>query len=369
MRHKRVLLIGTGGGNDIFSTMLAAMSLWDKGWRWEECSIAGVLSPFHRYRNIDLVADGFNLITPNSERWLRRKDYEKKIGFVDAAVSQMINEEPALNIKQIFGLSLAKGSVGLAESLRLLAKDFDYFVLVDIGGDILYRGRKDYRVLSPMFDLPGCLFEAGPGTDGELEPEAIESALAAAGSQRYDLSPVIIDSWEEMYGRWVAGIREGRTVPMTIEAFRSDEPIIVREYRARAHLGNLRLYSKFEHRIKTNLCRHFFLLEPQKINNPFAVASDSPFDWFVKTQVLQHRTNCEANLEYWTMGDKLFQFLTPSPLFRSAEKLMMLRLGLNDLGRSCDGAWLFVDDWNLVNNEFPGLEITQDIGLLKITPD
>ncbi len=366
MKLDKVLFVGTGGGNDIFSCVLAADALWRMGWCWDEAIIAGVLSPFHYHTGVEEVDDacGLYAIGPSAKRFVCRNDESTQIGFVDAEVSKMVfagdGDCLRLNILGVCGLSLEKGSVGLAEVFKIFAEEGAFTVLVDVGGDIFYRGKEDTHVLSPMFDsivlrafvdsaAPGILFEAGPGTDGEMDPEALEEVLAKAEAVEHPLLSETVDEWEKLYEKWIAPVRTGRTVPTTIQAFRSEEKILKLTYKARAHIGYTKIYHNFEQRINTELCKKFFLVEPRKIINPFAVQCFNPLDWFRKTQVLQHQTNCEANLEYCDLTGELVQILTPSPLFPQSDRIRLIHQGLQDLNDGIyDTAWIFKQDWREV---------------------
>ncbi|TSC83274.1 MAG: hypothetical protein G01um101419_104 [Parcubacteria group bacterium Gr01-1014_19] len=376
MKLDKVLFVGTGGGNDIFSCMLAADALWRMGWRWDEAMIAGVLSPFHHHTGVEVVDDDCELYVtgPNAKRFICRNDKSTQIGFVDAEVSKMVfardGDALRLNIMGVCGLSLQKGSTGLAEVFKILAEEGAFTVLVDVGGDIFYRGKEDTHVLSPMFDsivlrafvdsaAPGILFEAGPGTDGEMDPEALEEALAKAQAVEHPLLVETVDKWEALYEKWIAPVRTGRTVPTTIQAYRSKEKILKLTYKARAHLGDTKIYHNFEQRINTELCKKFFLVEPRKISNPFAVDCDSPLDWFVATQVEQHQTNCEANLEYLQFGNRFHQFLTPSPLFPEDVRKWLTVKGFADFMQGvCDVIVMFTDDWQKISDTFSGSPIS-----------
>lgn len=85
--HESVLFMGTGGGNDIFSNLLAEPQLWSYGWRWDFAGIAGMLSPFHRHTVQETDIEGVGRILPQSQRFLLNRGYEREIPFVDAAVS------------------------------------------------------------------------------------------------------------------------------------------------------------------------------------------------------------------------------------------------------------------------------------------
>ncbi|MFA5135629.1 MAG: DUF1152 domain-containing protein [Patescibacteria group bacterium] len=347
MRVNKILFVGTGGGNDIFSTWLAGMALADLGWQWKEFAVAGVLSPFHDHSSKEHGC-GISTTEPQDTRSMFDGT---PIKFVDAAVAAMCADMGT----QVYGLSLARGTVGLVEAFKCLAKEYDYIVLVDVGGDIFYRGAQDQHILSPMFDamvlrafidsgVPGTLFEAGPGTDGEMEPDALQEALERCDARKYRLTASVIEEWQSLYRQWIEPVRPGRTVPMTLEAYESYRMFLKKEYRCRAHIGQYRAYTTFQQTISTLLCQNFYLVEPA-LWNPFAVACDDPMDWFYKTQVQQHRTSNEANLEYAHVWGELAQFVTPSPMFSADEQKDLIRRCLANLEQhQYDCAYMFPED-------------------------
>lgn len=372
----RVLFVGTGGGNDVFSTTLAILALRDLGWLWESCSIAGVLSPFHRHAGV--VPQGPApwspvIITERARRFVPRTP-EKEIGFMDAAVAKMVDMELALRVDRVIGLDLRHGTEGLTQAFAGLADRFDTVILVDVGGDIFFRGPdKDPRVLSPMFDamvlralcdspLPGILFEAGPGTDGELSPEAMRAILSEPNVASHQLEPSTMSVWRELFKRYVEPVRPGRTVPMTIRAYGKGTGTFTMPYRARAHAGSRRWYATFDHEIDAGLCTALYLTDPRTVVNPFAVACTDPLDWFRKTQIAIGRTNCEANLEYLVTPGGPIQILTPSPLFAADDREQILLSALEDLrDGACDGALLLPDDAPFVERNLPtGIALDAD---------
>lgn len=362
---RRALFVGIGGGNDVFSALLAASSLKRIGWKWDECAFAGVLSPFHSHRVERTSIGGFYKIDRFSTREVRRNDRTIEIGFVDATVAKIVSGDSDLG-SGVYGLSLCEGSRGLSRTFKALSGIYDLIVLVDVGGDCFYGGPRDRHVLSPMFDamtlrgfveagIPGFLFEAGPGTDGELEPEALEESLAACRAEAFPLDPRDVGRWSEIYEGFIAPVRTGNTVPRSLEAFSSSDEILVRPYRVRAHVGDRKLYVTLEQRIKTKLCRSFFLADPKEIKNPFAVECSDPLDWFIKTQIAQARTNCEANLEFLRVGGFLCQFATPSPLFSEADRQALLGMCLKEFrDGSCDFIWLLPEDWERAEAAWSG---------------
>lgn len=331
MNYNKVLFVGTGGGNDIYSTLLAVMSLHERGWRWNSCDIAGVLSPFQTHSTTPTAVPNVVKVNPSSQRKLVLRTGETlDLGFVDARVSEILPFlPPEYNVQQVLGLELHKGTHGLSRSIQELAKEYDHFVLVDIGGDILYSGTVNTHILSPMFDacclaaftqanVPCTLFEAGPGTDGEIDAPILEHLLAAYNAITTPLNPDIVEQWHNIFLHWLAFTRTGRTVPMTYACFKSDQTSTVMDYRARNSFLNERHYAVFEHTISNALCKNYYLIDPYEINNPFAVTCSDPMDWFYKTQIKQHFTNNEANCQFWRRQvagkSQLVFFLTPSPL-------------------------------------------------------
>lgn len=374
MKIEKILFVGIGGGNDVFSGLLAAMSLWNIGWRWRVCDFAGVLSPFHAYSGMQeyfhIHHSGKHVVIgSDSQRFIRRKHSLEKIGFVDATVSNMLQNSLMFRGSKVLGLSLEGGTVELAKTFRGLSNDYNYIVLVDLGGDCFYRGAEDKHILSPMFDAitlkafidskaRGILFEAGPGSDGEMEPDVLEQLLTGPdlNAEICPLDSHIMDQWSKMYTDWIQPVRRGHTVPNTIAAFHSTEEIMTVKHQARAHIGTLKKFWQFDQRIKTSLCKKFYLIDPKKIRNPFAIQCADPVSWFTGTQACIVRTNCEANLEYVKSGDDILQFVTPSPLFYGSDKAELINVALESLeGGQYDGAMMFDAEWSFFKNKWPNL--------------
>lgn len=356
----KVLFVGIGGGNDIFSTLLVALALKKAGWKWSEAGIAGVLSPFHTHYNKVTNIPNVVRITPGSTRFLTTNHTPPvNIGFIDAAVSRLLAEDDirsACNITDQLGISLEQGSYGVSTAFSHLSQIYDFIVLVDVGGDCFYGGKDDAGILSPMFDAlalrgfcdssaRGLLAEFGPGTDCELGPESLEEKLDCLSSEEVPVKPDTMAQWEHLYRTYIASVRTGRTVPNSIAAYASQDDMLSIPFKVRAHIGTVRMYDERVQKVKPANCKSIYLVDPRKIHNPFAVQCTDPLGWFTETQSLQHRTNCEANLEYYRKDGKLIQLLTPSPLFSITDQQKMIECGLDGLrsGR-CDACIMFTED-------------------------
>ena len=380
-QHENVLFVGIGGGNDIFSTLLAMSALRYLGWSWKRCAIAGALSPFHDHDVIATGARCLRVIKTTSKRYIptRVGAAERRIEFVDATVSRLARDL-LVTCDGVFGLDLRRGSLGLVRTFRHLAARYDQIVLVDLGGDCLYRGASDTHVLSPMFDamvlrafidakVPGLLFEAGPGTDGEIDPEPLRQALFEVGAEPHDVHPHAIAKFERLYREHIAQVRPGHTVRNTIRAFHSTDKNLTVMHGTKAIIGNFRREHSIMQRINTDLCKQFFLIEPRKLRNPFMLRCDGPKDWFCKTQIKQTRTTTEADLQYLRVSDEIWRFATPSPLFAPDWRRIMLERLLDELwlGQTCDAMWFLPADWAQLSPEHTqDFDAIDDQGLLAV---
>lgn len=362
--EERVLFVGIGGGNDDFSCLLLAQALRNCGAFWTAFDVAGVLSPFHHHTVEPTDVHGFYRNLPTSERFVVRNDGTKGIGFVGSQVAKIAAARcDVTDVDRSYSLSLQEGTVGLARTFRELATRYQRIVLVDIGGDVLYAGERDNHVLSPLFDaltlkgfvdsgVQGDLVVAGPGTDGELEPEALRESLETLGGLRCSgpISARSIERWERLYCRYIKHYRQGNTVPALLTAYNSRDKEVARVVTARAKVGDRRWDAPFTQRIDTALCRRYYMLNPAKVAaaNPVAVSCGSPGEWFLKTQ--QHRrVGSEISMQYSKECDGLFQFATPSPLFSTEKRAEICNVALDDLEAGvCDTVLMHSEDWMLV---------------------
>lgn len=361
---KNILFVGMGGGNDIFSTLLAIASLKEDSWSWRRCGIAGPISPFFRYGGIEPLGllkrpeiDVYRA-TPDMTRFLLRRDMQHDIGLVNAAVARMLQHDNPLEVQEHLALPLSHGSVGLQIAFQQLASTYDYFVLIDVGGDVLYSGSQDRHVISPMYDaivlrafidsgVQGTIFLAGPNTDGETDIESLAPSLLMCQPEIRPLKKSVIDWWDGAYDKYIANSRRGNTVPRTVQAFRSAEPILTFTHRTEERLGETKMFVEFPQRVSTKMCQNYYLIDPWRVQNPFAVGCASSLEWFVKTQAQQQATHNEANMQYLEADEnRIWQFLTPSPLLANDQRIKLMHQGLDELQKKIyDKALIHRRDW------------------------
>lgn len=178
--YNNILFIGTGGGNDIFSSLYIA----DKMRGQLKYSISGVLSPAATHYFNNNIEQCVNVLDNSVERYLGNK----KISFIDDMILDIIDKYQYHPTK-VFELSLKYGlkELGIQFNNTIRNENFDCICFVDMGGDILGR-KEDNTLLSPLMDFT-CLYlskyvdvdcfliEFGLGTDGELRDNSINNIM------------------------------------------------------------------------------------------------------------------------------------------------------------------------------------------------
>lgn len=239
-KGNRILLLGTGGGSDIFSCLLVAKMLS----RYNpniKIDLGGMLSPAavhtynHRYVE-NPVTQFWNdtVITRNLE-----DKNNTEISFIDNVLPRAIESMGLGGIVDLkIHLSCKYGTERLTYALRDWCNlhQYDYILGVDVGGDILLK-RDSKTVLSPVMDwtclyvmknqkIPSFVLEFGYGLDGESEG----SILSNVGKNVYNNFTKDIlgiddpEGWEKdlasfgkMFNTVMKPVRSGHTIPLFIE--------------------------------------------------------------------------------------------------------------------------------------------------------
>ena len=181
---KKALLVGTGGGNDICSTTLIAAYLQNKG---IQVDIAGVNSPAARH-TYDCVPEETINVVSSAKRFIPYRG-GVEVRYIDNLLPSLCRQN-GLKV-EVFNFSFLFGTDRLIADLNQFVKNrkYDIVIAVDVGGDILARGKEDPTILSPLMDfstlhvlsqldVPTALVEFGLQTDQELRPVGCAEILS-----------------------------------------------------------------------------------------------------------------------------------------------------------------------------------------------
>ncbi len=173
---RRALFVGIGGGGDVVTASVLALSFERCGGEaviasivWERLSVDPVPGPVKLDELIGAeLRDGYAIV--DSDTYAIRGG--KRV------VPQIANVAKALE-RKLYALEIVGGVEGLVNGLRNLVKDLgiDLVVGIDVGGDALALGTEE-SLWSPLADAIGVAALAGldrsilaiasPGADGEL---------------------------------------------------------------------------------------------------------------------------------------------------------------------------------------------------------
>lgn len=248
-KAKRVLLIGTGGGSDIFSCLLVADILVRTN-PDIYIDIAGMLSPasLHTYtyrhsEEVTFIENPMTFFYPTTKIKRTLEDKNKtEISFVDNhfwnAIFEMNLEH---DIGDVFHLSCRYGTQRLVDAMRdwCAIRQYDYVLGVDVGGDIL-APKTCKTILSPIMDwttlfvlkslkTPSYILEFGYGLDGEAEGSIYENCPYLNGypivkdfMNNVEGWNYCFDNFQGMYHNVMKPVRSGHTVPLFLEKSKMD---------------------------------------------------------------------------------------------------------------------------------------------------
>lgn len=249
-KPKRILVVGTGGGSDLFSCLLVVAYI-KRRWPNTKIDLAGMLSPAatHSYKDMSLSSKStvenavtfFDGLTTMSRKLNNRAETE--LTFVDnhlwTAIKHMGLEGA---VENTYHLSCRYGSATLEYRFKDLCQSrcYDYVLGIDVGGDII-APISSPTIMSPIMDwsclhilkecgLPSYILEYGFGLDGESEgsfyqniscvlpkltKDAIQSMITTDAIDIYDGSA--FGKFSKMFEEVMKPIRSGHTVPLFLE--------------------------------------------------------------------------------------------------------------------------------------------------------
>ena len=209
-KYNRALVVGTGGGNDIVSATLISDYLSKQG---IICDVAGILSPGAIHEFGSEYEKPVNLIEGEIKRYINSKE-KREISFIDSDLPELAKslEYP---VNRFYEFSTKYGTKELLDSVNNLIEEnnYDLFLGVDVGGDILSEFNKDKNILSPLMDfttlhllgkvnVDSYLVQFGLGTDGELRKERIGEILSELNQKNLILGEASIGNEDSEIARF-----------------------------------------------------------------------------------------------------------------------------------------------------------------------
>ena len=151
-KYKKVLVLAVGGGNDSVSTLLLQLQLNKKfGYSPDTIDIVAVLPDCLDYQN--LTPTSHPLIGIINESTTRSVQGYVMNAFPERILAQNKDIFNELSVREVFGISMKQGSIGVANALQhLVSQDsYDCILGIDVGGDFVAH-KDNLEVLSPMMD-------------------------------------------------------------------------------------------------------------------------------------------------------------------------------------------------------------------------
>lgn len=401
-KYKKALVLAVGGGNDSVSTVLLQLEL-NKQFHYkpEHIDIVAVLPDCLEYYN--LLKTKHNLIskiTENSKRLVGNKEINS---FPERVLFNNKNLFKELNIKNIFGLSMEKGSIGILESLKyLLKEDYDLILSIDVGGDFIAH-KDNIEVLSPMMDgymlyalksLKSYIEESnkktdmlfsvfGLGTDGESTPEMLDKALDLLPNVKsYKFNKKNISEFIDFYYGIVEKDRYSRTTDFTIKEILEEPHENPTLFRGRFHTKLNKnekskiYYGNFNHfQDKKFFGRYYLFKDISLINNNYSHKSRNGLEWFLKVQTQKTKINHELNGQTYNLekiiNSKNFDketlfFGTPSRKFNKNQQIEIIK-DINDMliNKVVDYAIVYKEYIEYLSDNIKKIELKNDLILIS----
>lgn len=401
-KYKKTLVLAVGGGNDSVSTLLLQLQLQkDFGYNPDHIDIAAVLPDCLQYENMESTnIELCSTITPNSIRKIKHKELS---AFPERILSQNKNVIPELNINNVLGLSMSKGSIGIKETLIQLveSENYDLILAIDVGGDFIAH-KDNLDVLSPMMDgymlyaLKGLekhikenhlktslLFSIfGLGTDGESTPEMLDKAMSLIPDiTEYSFDKEHILPFVKFYRNTVEKNRYSRTTDYTILEICEEEHPNPSDFRGRFHVKeNISekrvMYGNFKHYQDPRFYGKYYLFNNiDNIDNIYSKECRNGIEWFLNVQKESTKINHELNGQsYFDLGlildneklsNKSIFFSTPSRKFsKSLQTYIARKTSKSILNEIYDMAIIYNENIELMNKDLIIMKLNKDLSLI-----
>ncbi len=233
--NSKILLLGSGGGSDIFSCLLVA-DILKTNIPNIQIDLAGMLSPaaVHYYKDKfrnntrERPLNYFNKDTLMSRKL--ENEHKSEVSFIDKklwdAIAHMGLED---TIGQTFHLSCRFGTNRVAMALKdaCAANGYKMILAVDVGGDMI-QSLCSGGTLSPIMDwttlnilgkanIYSCILEFGFGVDGESMGKIDLEIRKQATLGDISTCDESIKKFSLMFNEVMKPIRSGHTIPLFLE--------------------------------------------------------------------------------------------------------------------------------------------------------
>lgn len=291
---KKLGVLAVGGGNDSISSLWLLGELRKAGLQPEQMDVICMLPENVNYTGLEhTTVPRIGRITSKTARAIDGKTIKR---LPEAALASSMNR---FGIRQLLGIDLAAGSLGMAASLNTLLdqEKYDLLLAVDVGGDFIAH-YDNTKVLSPMMDayaaftlktlqsktntpILGAVF--GLGFDGESTEVMIEEALLQIqGHQVLKFTDSYADI-TKFYMEEVRPHRRSQTGDLMVHALGGQllpEYQVSRPFHVRTPQGTHKhqVFKPFQPCTKRALEIHLFH-DLSRIHNRFIVPCSNGLDW------------------------------------------------------------------------------------------
>ncbi len=391
-RYTKALVLWTWGGNDIVSAIIVALKLQRQG---IQTDIAGVLSPavvhYFWWKSEKVI----NRIEWNVERIIPTKK-GKQISFLDGKLP-MITKNAWVHIENFYDFSTRYWTKKLAQGVNDLIqeKQYDLFVAVDVGWDILARWARDSTLLSPVMDfaslnllknisIDNLLVEFWLGTDGELRADGMREILKEVEekwlllwqSQLSESDPEI-QKFKEIYNE-ISKTRIGHTATILQETLKhiGEKNDHLSPYFFISQIGNTKVEHHFDVTIPHESFGKMYTIQGKEFaqqREQTAFSFDNSLEQYIRLKTMQSDWKTELDLFYLRSGDnwtttqrdgQCLQLLVPSTMMEKSKRASLIQTWIDMLSWwETDISLILKEDKNLINET--GLLIN-DVGKFSL---
>lgn len=358
-KYKKVLVLAVGGGNDSVSTLLLQLQLNKKfGYSPDTIDIVAVLPDCLDYQN--LTPTSHCLIGIINESTTRSVQGYVMNAFPERILSQNKDIFKELSVREVFGISMRQGSIGVANALQhlVIQDSYDCILGIDVGGDFVAH-KDNLEVLSPMMD--GYMLYAlkelqefikngkmeidmifsifGLGTDGESTPDMLNKALSLLPDvEEYSFNKEDIAPFVSFYRSVVEKNRYSRTTDYTLLEITEVGHENPSNFRGRFHVkthptekSNV-YYGVFSHYQNPDYFGKFYLFKNiEYVTNLYSNKAANGVEWFINVQTENNKINHELNGQSYSNLGSVFEerslegkslfFGTPSRKFNTEQQV------------------------------------------------